>query len=168
MHSEVQITLTQNWCKRIKQMNENGLPVVRRAELILGALARVVVLNLNRAGTTFAAESLASNVITHAATIIKPIEWCLWFCSVFSFKLIFFSCFRWKILIRFEWVDAGKQIEWKTKHEKKKKTRTQRLWLNCKIGWPFEWAWCDLGIASEFLYFPFVPTAHIAHSKHKN
>lgn len=48
---------------------------MRRAELTRGALARVVVLNLNLAGTTLAAESLASNVITHAATIIKPIEW---------------------------------------------------------------------------------------------
>lgn len=41
--------------------------VVRLEELLV-----LVVLNLNRAGTTFAAESLASNVITHAATIIKP------------------------------------------------------------------------------------------------
>lgn len=58
------------------------LPVVRRAELIRGAFARVVVLNLNLAGTTLAAESLASNVITHAATIIKPIEWFFLFCSI--------------------------------------------------------------------------------------
>lgn len=41
--------------------------VVRREELLV-----LVVLNLNRAGTTLAAESLASNVITQAATIIKP------------------------------------------------------------------------------------------------
>lgn len=41
--------------------------VVRRDELFV-----LVVLNLNRAGTTFAAESLASKVITQAATIMKP------------------------------------------------------------------------------------------------
>lgn len=46
--------------------------VVRREELLV-----LVVLNLKRAGTTFAAESLASNVITHAATIIKPAMGCL-------------------------------------------------------------------------------------------
>jgi len=34
----------------------------------------LVPLNLKRAGTTLAAESLASNVITHAATTIKPIS----------------------------------------------------------------------------------------------
>lgn len=37
-----------------------------------GALFRLPMLNLNRVGTTLAADSLASNVITQAATIIKP------------------------------------------------------------------------------------------------
>lgn len=73
--------------KRKKKMNENRLPGMRRAELFRGALARVVVLNLKRAGTTLAAESLASNVITHAATIIKPIEWfCVCVCVFRSFQ----------------------------------------------------------------------------------
>lgn len=45
--------------------------VVRRDELF-ALVAQLVVLNLKRAGTTFAAESLASNVMTQAATIIKP------------------------------------------------------------------------------------------------
>lgn len=49
-----------------------SLPVVRLEEFTRAPLPRVFVLNLNRAGTTLAAESLASNVITHAATIIKP------------------------------------------------------------------------------------------------
>lgn len=50
-----------------------NLPVVRLDELfVLPPLLRLLVLNLKRAGTTLAAESLASNVITHAATIMKP------------------------------------------------------------------------------------------------
>lgn len=48
-------------------------PVVRRDELLVRWLdVRLLVLNLNLAGTTLAAESLASNVITQAATTIKP------------------------------------------------------------------------------------------------
>lgn len=46
------------------------LPVVRLDEL--ARVPRVLVLNLNRAGTTLALDSRVSNVITHAATIIKP------------------------------------------------------------------------------------------------
>ena len=48
------------------------LVVVRR---LPGPLLRprVFVLNLKRAGTTFAAESRASNVITHDATTMKPL-----------------------------------------------------------------------------------------------
>ena len=42
--------------------------VVRLDELFVR-----VVLSLNLAGTTFAAESLASKVITQAATIMKPV-----------------------------------------------------------------------------------------------
>lgn len=75
-------------CTMLKLNEKWFLPVVRRAELTRGALARVVVLNLNRAGTTLAAESLASNVITHAATIIKPIEWFLFRSFQFFIVLI--------------------------------------------------------------------------------
>lgn len=39
---------------------------------VLGLLVRLVVLSLKRAGTTFAAESLASNVMTQAATTMNP------------------------------------------------------------------------------------------------
>lgn len=52
----------------------NVLPVGRLDEFRRAPFPRLFVLNLNRAGTTLAAESLASNVITHAATIIKPIS----------------------------------------------------------------------------------------------
>ena len=49
------------------------VPVVLLDELfVLGLDVRLVVLNLKRAGTTFAAESLASNVITQAATTMNP------------------------------------------------------------------------------------------------
>lgn len=51
---------------------KNALPVVRLDEFIRVPLLRLFVLNLNRAGTTLAAESRASKVMTHAATIIKP------------------------------------------------------------------------------------------------
>lgn len=47
------------------------LPVVRLDELT--RVPRLFELNLNRAGTTLALDSRVSNVITHAATIIKPI-----------------------------------------------------------------------------------------------
>lgn len=49
------------------------LVVVRR---LPGPLLRPreFVLNLKRAGTTFAAESRASNVITHDATTMKPLD----------------------------------------------------------------------------------------------
>lgn len=51
----------------------NDPPVVRLDELfVLGLLVRLVVLSLKRAGTTFAAESLASNVMTQAATTMNP------------------------------------------------------------------------------------------------
>lgn len=50
----------------------NILPVGRLDEFKRAPFPRLLVLSLNRAGTTLAAESLASNVITHAATIIKP------------------------------------------------------------------------------------------------
>lgn len=49
------------------------LPAVRLDEFIRVPILQLFVLNLNLAGTTLAAESLASNVMTHAATIIKPI-----------------------------------------------------------------------------------------------
>lgn len=54
--------------------NELYQPVVRRDELfVLGLFVRLFVLSLKRAGTTLPAESLASNVITQAATTMKPI-----------------------------------------------------------------------------------------------
>lgn len=46
-------------------------PVVRLDELSVCGV-RLVVLTLKRAGTTLAAESRASNVITHEATTMKP------------------------------------------------------------------------------------------------
>lgn len=58
--------------KYVEKQVKQYLPFVRLDEFIRVPLPRLVVLNLNRAGTTLAAESRASNVITHAATIIKP------------------------------------------------------------------------------------------------
>lgn len=46
------------------------LPIVRLDELT--RVPRLLLLNLNRAGTTLALDSRVSNVITHAATIMKP------------------------------------------------------------------------------------------------
>ena len=48
------------------------LLVVRRPPLSTIGRPLELVLTLKRAGTTFAAESRASNVITHEATTIKP------------------------------------------------------------------------------------------------
>lgn len=50
------------------------LVVVRRLPGPLLRLLPLLLLNLKRAGTTFAAESRASNVITHDATTMKPIK----------------------------------------------------------------------------------------------
>lgn len=48
------------------------LLVVRRPPFSTIGRPLELVLTLKRAGTTFAAESRASNVITHEATTIKP------------------------------------------------------------------------------------------------
>lgn len=63
--------------------------VFRRFDELLRVLFRVP-LNLKRAGTTLAAESLASNVITQAATTINPvIKWIslnpLWVSPIYCF-----------------------------------------------------------------------------------